>query len=408
MDTGFRWADRGRTVLVGIGLGLLGGLLAGLASFLFLESLTAAIDLREQHAAWLVWLLPDAAFVISAVYHHWGDRARESTGLVLLETDSPSTAGVPARMAPLVLGGTVAAHLFGASVGREGVALQMAGSLADSSGRRLGLDDRRRRVLLHAALAGGFGSVFGAPWTAMFFTFEVRRRRPDLSTVTAAVVAGFTGDRVVTGLGHRHHIYPLLSAHLSIGLVSRAAIAGVVFGMCATLFVTSVSMIRRQLGRVRYPPFRAAIAGTIVAIGAAVLGRQYLSLSLPLATGALNGTRPSGFAWLAKLGLTAVSLGGGIPGGEVTPLFVIGAALGGALAVAIHAPISVFAGLGFVAVFGAAAKTPVTCIVLFVELFGPRLALLAAVACLVARLVSGATGIYPAMSVGPRATPDNR
>ena len=161
------------------------------------------------------------------------------------------------------------------------------------------------------------------------------------------------------------------------------------------LFVTATGMVRRQLGRVAYPPLRAMIAGVIVVIGAGTLGRQYLSLSLPLATSSLAGVRPPGLAWLTKLGFTAVSIGGGIPGGEVTPLFVTGATLGGALAVVIHAPIAIFAGLGFVAVFAAAAKTPLACTVMFVELFGTDAATLALVTCGVARIVSGRHAIYP-------------
>ena len=387
---------RFRGLWVAVGLGLLAGLPAGVASFVFLETLARAIALRENHATWLIWCLPIAAFAISGVYHHIGERAAGGTGLVMTETDAPTAAGVPRRMAPLVWGATVLAHMFGASVGREGVALQMAGSLADGHGRYLRLTDGQRRTLLHAALAGGFGSVFGVPWAGVLFAFEVRRRwRSGVATVTAAVVASVSGDRVVTLLGHRHPPYPQLTSGFSVGLVGRTVIAGVVFGAIAALFVTATEMVRRQLARVAYPPLRAAIAGVIVVVGASTLGRQYLSLSLPLATASLAGLRPPGLAWLTKLGFTAVSVGGGIPGGEVTPLFVTGATLGGAVAVVIHAPIAVFAGLGFVAVFGAAAKTPLACTVMFAELFGTDLALLAIIACAVARLVSGRRAIYP-------------
>ncbi len=393
---------RAREIGVAVGLGLLAGVPAGVASFVLLETLARAIALRENHAAWLIWALPAAAFVISAGYHHCGERAGGGTGLVMTETDTPSPAGMPRRMAPLVWGATVVAHLFGASVGREGVALQMAGSLADGNGRWLKLTDGQRRTLLHAALAGGFGSVFGVPWAGALFAFEVRRRwRPGVVMVIAAVTSSLSGARVVTLLGHRHPQYSQLTVHLSAGLAVRAAIAGVVFGVVAVVFVTATEMVRRHLGRVGYPPLRAMVAGVIVVIGAGTLGRQYLSLSLPLATGSLAGIRPPGLAWLTKLGFTAVSIGGGIPGGEVTPLFVTGATLGGAVAVLLKAPISVFAGLGFVAVFGAAAKTPLACTVMFVELFGPDATVLAFVACAVARVVSRRHAIYP-----PRGGPE--
>ena len=46
------------------------------------------------------------------------------------------------RMAPLVLVGTLATHLFGGSAGREGTAIQMSGSLNDLLARTLKVPKR--------------------------------------------------------------------------------------------------------------------------------------------------------------------------------------------------------------------------------------------------------------------------
>ncbi len=385
----------GRQAAEACGLGLLAGIPAGVASYLFLEALDAAIGLREDRLPWLIWLLPPAAFALGAAYHHLGGRSGGGTALVMAQADSPDTMGVPGRMAPLALAGAVLAHLFGASVGREGVALQMAGSLADGAGRLLHLDRARRSMLLHAALSGGFGSVFGVPWAALVFAFEVRRRRPDPATLAAVAIAALSGHAVVGLLGHDHARYPRLAVALSAGLLAKAVLTGLACGACATMFVRAVAIVRRQLGRIGHPPARAAVAGLVVAVGAAGLGREYLSLSLPLAFRSLDGQAPVEFAWLAKLCFTAVSIGGGIPGGEVTPLFVTGATLGAALGSLLDAPVALFAGLGFVAVFAAAAKVPLACTVMFAELFGPRAVVVAAAVCLAANLVTGGPAIYP-------------
>jgi H+/Cl- antiporter ClcA len=98
-----------------IGLGLLAGVPAGVASFVFLEMLDAAIEFRVERAPWLLWLLPAAAFVIVAVYHHIGGRAARGTTLVI-EQVHESNEDIPLRMAPLVMPATVGGHLFGASV----------------------------------------------------------------------------------------------------------------------------------------------------------------------------------------------------------------------------------------------------------------------------------------------------
>ncbi|MHC5832332.1 MAG: chloride channel protein, partial [Nostoc sp.] len=72
----------------------------------------------------------------------------------------------------------------------------------------------------------------------------------------------------------------------------------------------------------------------------------------------------------AKLGLTALTLGAGFKGGEVTPLFFIGATLGNALSLLLTLPAPLLAGMGFVGVFAGAANTPLESTLMGIELFG--------------------------------------
>ena len=122
--------------------------------------------------------------------------------------------------------------------------------------------------------------------------------------------------------------------------------------------------------------------------------RAYLGLSVPLGTLALAGTEVgvSVFAW--KLAFTAVTLGSGFQGGEVTPLFVMGATMAAAVGPHLGLPVGVAAALGFVAVFAAASNTPLACTVLAVELFGGNILPVAAVTCAIAALVSTRRSIY--------------
>ncbi len=384
-------------------LGAASGVLAGLASYAFLTALDHATDLRLDHG-WIVWLLPVAGLVVGLAYHRIGGAAAGGNGLLIDEIHEP-TAWVPRRMAPLVAVGTVVSHLFGASVGREGTALQMSGSLTDLLSRTLGLDRRERRLLLVAALGGGFGAVFGVPWAGTVFALEVQtvrwrfRRRAELvgaawmlvPTAAAAVV----GDRVVRALGHDHPARPQVHVDLSPTLVGRVALAGVAFGLAAVTFVVATEGVRAGARRwVSWPPLRPALGGLAVLAGVALVGRDQLGLSLPLLTDALAGDRTSLAVPLLKLAFTAVCLGSGFVGGEVTPLFVIGTTLGAALAPALGVPVVLGAAVGFVAVFGAAANTPVACVVMGVELFGAEAVAPLAVACLVAHLCSGPRSIY--------------
>lgn len=175
-------------------LGAVSGVLAGLSSFVFLEGLNRVTDFRLAHT-WLLLLLPAGGLMIGLAYYYLGGRSGQGNALLIDEIHEP-TEWVPKRMAPLVLLGTWATHLFGGSAGREGTALQMSGSLTDVVARVLGLDDDDRRMLLIAALAGGFGAVFGVPLAgAVFVFFEVQSIGRIRSRSPGAGIVGCAGGR---------------------------------------------------------------------------------------------------------------------------------------------------------------------------------------------------------------------
>ncbi len=375
-------------------LAAVSGLLAGLASFVFLEALDLVTETRVEHGG-LLFLLPVAGFVIGAAYHHLGGASGRGNALLLEQIHEPS-AWVPRRMAPLVLLGTVASHLFGASVGREGTALQMSGSMTDAVSRALRLAPTDRRILLVAALAGGFGSVFGVPVAGIVFAMEVQTvGRPRFEAVVPAAVAAFTGDAVVNLLGHEHAVRPQLAFDLDAALLARIVALGAACALAATLFVGGTHLLKAWTARlVPYLPVRAALGGVAVVALAGLFGRDYLGLSLPLIDDALAGAELAVWVPALKLLFTAVSIGSGFPGGEVTPLFVIGATLGGSLAGPLGGDQTVLAAVGFVAVFAGAAGTPFACTVMAAELFGPDALVLALVGCVVAHVLSAHPGIY--------------
>jgi len=130
--------------------------LSGTASAFFLFALDWATATREGHR-WLLWLLPVAGFAVGWIYLRIGQQVEAGNHLVIDEIHDPKKV-LPLRLAPLVLGGTVISHLFGASVGREGTAVQMGAALSDQLTHLLRLPDAQRRILLLAGL--GFVAVF--------------------------------------------------------------------------------------------------------------------------------------------------------------------------------------------------------------------------------------------------------
>jgi PII-like signaling protein len=151
---------------------------------------------------------------------------------------------------------------------------------------------------------------------------------------------------------------------------------------------------------VRYSPLRPFFGGVIVASAVFAIGTtRYIGLGIPtIVESFAHPSRPWDFA--AKFLFTAVTLGCGFKGGEVTPLFFIGATLGNALSYVLPLPVPLLAGMGFCAVFAGAANTPIASTLMAMELFGSEAGVYAGIACVVSYLFSGHSGIYGSQRVG--------
>jgi H+/Cl- antiporter ClcA len=299
----------------------------------------------------------------------------------------------------MILAGTVLTHVFGGSAGREGTALQMGGSLAEWLRGLLRLPESDRRALTLAGISGGFSAVFGTPFAGLIFALEAPlsgRLRTD--NIAICLMAALVGNWTTRLIGPSHAHYPVLPIALSsLWLIPTVLLAGVVFGLTSRLFVLALDSVRellRQSVDVLWRPFLGGL--TLIALVWLLDTRDYLGLSLPLADAAVNGKPLPWYAFALKLLFTAITLGSGFLGGEVTPLFVIGATLGHALAAPLGVDPGLLASLGFVAVFSGASKTPLACAVMGMEVFGVGGAFYFALACIAAYLASGQRGIYTA------------
>lgn len=377
------------------------GAIVGSISAFFLVSLEWATNWRETHL-WIIALLPIGGFIIGLSYHLYGNSVVKGNNLLLEEFHSPKKI-IPFRMAPLVLFGTILTHLFGGSAGREGTAVQIGGAIADRFTKILNLSKRDRRILLIAGISAGFASVFGTPLAGGIFALEVLvlgRIRLDaiIPSFMAAVLADYFTD--IWDVTHIHYKITTVAEMTPINLL-WALLAGIIFGLAAMLFSKSAHFWSSLFNKnIKYPPLRPVIGGVILAIAIFAIGTtKYIGLGLPTIVNAFQ-IELNSYDFLAKILFTSFTLGAGFKGGEVTPLFFIGATLGNVLVWFIPLPMSMLAGMGFVAVFAGATNTPIACTIMGIELFGIEAGVFIAIACSTSYLFSGHSGVYSSQIIG--------
>jgi H+/Cl- antiporter ClcA len=391
--------------------------IGGVVAF-FLWLLNWAIHFRFAHP-WLLYLLPLAGVLIHVVYKLYGKSSEKGNNLIMDEIHEPG-GGVPKRLAPLVLGSTIISHLFGGSVGREGTAVQIGGSIAGFFGRMFGLNEKDMRTVLITGVAAGFGAVFGTPLAGTIFAIEVLAiGRLQYDAIIPCIIASIFADQTVALCGIHHTVYHIdpfvtkppiqfFNIHFDYFLLAKIILASVLFGLTSYFFAELAHGIKNLALKLIKITWLIPVTGGLIVIAMVLItGRQdYLSLGVDPQF-ADSVTIPSAFhaggaftfSWLWKIVYTSVTLGTGFKGGEVTPLFYIGATLGNTLSQVLDAPVGLFAALGFIAVFAGATNTPLACTFMGIELFGSQYALYFAVACFTAYFFSGHSGIYSAQRI---------
>ena len=398
-------------VLVAVALVL--GAIVGVLTAFFGQVLQRVGDIRDAHPLYWIPALALGGAAIVLTYRKFGKGSERGMGIIF-DVAHGKEREIPLRLIPLIMATTWVTHLFGGSSGREGVAMQIGATLGHNISSKIHVENAPR-ILLVAGMAAGFAGLFQTPLAAIAISLEILLAgHLEMAALLPAAVAAFTACKVSQMFGESsvitmNDIFPnditriiWNDSGLDIYFILRLAVLGVIFGIVGGGFAKILHLSKKFFAeKFPNPVKRVAIMG--IALSALLLlcwqGR-YSGLGTHLTdmifSGSAQDTANSIYAWdwLLKMLFTIVTLSVGFQGGEVTPLFTIGATLGTAVATIAGVPLPLAAALGYAAVFGAATNTLFAPILVGAEIFGFDLLPAFFIVCTVAYVCNGGQCIY--------------
>lgn len=375
------------------------GAIVGVIDTLFGRVLIGIGEVRTDYLLYLLPFLALAGILITYLNRNYGGKSQKGMEL-LFEVGEGKEKNIPKRLIPLTILSTWMTHLFGGSAGREGVAVQLGGTVAHAL-RREGLGPNASRIYLVTGMAAGFGGLFQTPLAAIFFAMEVLVvGRLEWRALYPAAIAAFVASWTSHTLG-LEKFTQIISAKLSLSpqVFLQLLLLGVIFGLTGKLFAYLLGTFKQSFTRTFANPYvRIGVVGLGLSILLYLIGAgRYTGLGTNLISQSFEGADGKGLItgadWILKLLFTVTTIAAGYKGGEVTPLFSIGASLGVWLAPFFGLPVYLVASLGYAAVFAGATSTTIGPILIGCEVFGFQHWPAFLLVCLVA------TRLFPALSI---------
>lgn len=377
------------------------GIIVGAIDALFGRVLLFITDFRTEHYKILLPFLPIAGLLITYMYNKCSKESLKGMSLVL-ETTQEKREGIPKALIPLVMIGTWITHLFGGSAGREGVAVQIGATLSHNISKKLNLPNNGK-VMAIVGMSAGFGGLFQTPLSALFFAIEV-------ITVGVleyeALLPAFVGAYVASTTSHLlglEKFFVNINDTIPIDekAVVKIIILGIAFGLAGKAFSYSLSKLKVFMGnKFKNPYVRIGVVSIPLAVLLfIVLGGRYCGLGTNIINNCFNDGTVYSYDFILKIAFTVITLSIGFQGGEVTPLFAIGASLGYVLGGVMGLNPVVTASLGYAAVFGSATNTLIAPMLIGLEVFGSQNMTMFVVVCIIAYVLNGNKSIYSAQEI---------
>ena len=403
----------GRQLLLWLILGSGTGALIGVVVTYFLKLLFWSIQVTATWPLWVILMALPAGGLVTGLLIHYGapDAAGHGTEAVIRAVHKES-GKIKWQVAPIKALATITTIAVGGSAGKEGPSAQIGAAVASALADLLQFSAAQRRRIVICGIGAGFAVVFGTPVAGAILGIEVLAIG-DLwyEMLLPSFVSCIVAFEVARTLGLTWH-YPLrgIALHLSLILFGKLLIFGIASGLVAYGLVLMMGGIHGQMARIQkarhwWPPVFPLMAGIILALLMLLVGRQYGGLSMHLFMASLSGHTVGTFAFFWKMLFVAITLGLGMSGGIITPLFVIGSTLGVVLAGILGIPLGDGAALGMIAVTASGTNAPIASIVMGMELFGRILAPEFLITAIPAFIMIGNHSVYPSQKVGMVKSP---
>ncbi|MEI7728989.1 MAG: chloride channel protein [Verrucomicrobiota bacterium] len=332
---------------------------------------------------------------------HFGLRLLRNPGRGnLLEVVIAGDGRLPFRPALVKALSSAAGISTGASVGREGLIIQLVAAISSALGRLAKWPPYRLRLLVACGAAAGMAAAFDAPIAGAVFAaqivlgnFSMRLFAP---LVFSSVIAAMMSRRFF-GI-EQWYVVPNFDFTRLSQLPWFVAL-GVLSGAAGALFLKLMEQSEKWFGKLSLPVYVKIVLAGLVVGDIAILFPEVLGNGYEGTSEMLNQSMAPEqliILFLGKVLATVVCIGAGMAGGVFTPTLFLGAALGCLMGASLHAiglggalPVGAFGLVGMGSVLAATTQSPLLAIIMIFELslnysIMPPLML----ACVVATLVS--------------------
>lgn len=372
----------------------LGGCLGGVLGSVFHIMIDLVTEFREENG-YVIYFIPLAAVIICVMYGFFKNRGSLGTDRILdsLNKDEP----IPKVMLPLIFVSSIISHLTGASVGREGAALQLGGGLFHIIGRLLRLNPKDMKIAVMSGMSAVFAALFGTPLAASVFALEIAGvGAMHYGAIVPCVLSAVVAFRI-SGIFGISPVRFTITSSLAInpGVFAGIIVFSVLCAVVSIAFCVTVKAVsRKAISLMPNPYIKALVCSAALLILTVIFGSgDYNGAGMHIISKALDGvSNPEAF--IVKIIFTAISIAAGFKGGEIVPAFFVGSTFGAVVSpiLGIEAPLG--AAMGFTALFCGVVNCPLASLFLAIEVFGADLSVAFAVVCSVSYMMSGRFSLY--------------